>query len=95
MRGPWEKMFSEESDMDTAGTVIWTMTVFGGGTALVLLYFLDTRTEWPPVLRALSCLAGAVLVGGLAASFRWVRWLSSIAACVIFVLWSLRRLAYI
>lgn len=88
-------MFSEASDMNTAGVVVWTMIVFGGGAALVLLYFLDTRTELSPIVKGASCLVFGIAAGGLAARYRWVRRLSALAVCLVSVLWYLRVFAYV
>ena len=86
------RLFDEQTEMDTTGVVVWALIIYGGATALVVLYLLDTQTSLPGFLKGLCSLASGAAVGGLAASYRWARRASVAAIVLASMLWMIRAL---
>jgi hypothetical protein len=79
----WQKLAQEETDTASVGSTLFGLIVFGGVTALTVLYLLETRTDVPPVLRGTAAILSGLTVGGLAASFRWVRVLAILLVALL------------
>ena len=82
----WQKLAQEETDTASVGSALFGLIVFGGVAALTVLYLLETRTDVPPVPRGMAAIVSGLTVGGLAASFRWMRVLAiSLVALLVLI----------
>ena len=82
----WRQLAREETDTTSVGASLFGLIVFGGVTALTVLYLLETRTNVAPALRGVAAIVSGLAVGGLAASFRWARILAiSLVALLVLI----------
>ena len=79
----WLRLAQEETETTTVGSILFAAIVFGGATALVVLYLLETKTSIAPGLRGAAAIISGLAVGGLAASFRLVRILALSAVALL------------
>jgi len=81
----WQRLAQEETETTTVGSILFAGIVFGGATALVVLYLLQMKTSMSPGLCGAAAILSGLTIGGLAASFRWIRILAiaSIALAVL------------
>ena len=81
----WQRLAQEETETTTVGSVLFAGIVFGGATALIVLYLLQTKTSMSPGLCGTAAIISGLAIGSLAASFRWIRILA-IASIALVVL---------
>jgi hypothetical protein len=89
----WRKLLAEKDDMSSVSSVIWTMIIFGGASALIALYLLDTKTDFQPLTKGIAAIFSGVVVGALAASARWFRIVACYSSVILCLLWLFRAFA--